>query len=330
MAGTTPSLEKESALRAFFVPLLERLESSLQNEYFLFDREQIGGVAAAWGVPDGKHVLIPVYGPDWEYLVTSLPTADISVDFVQIRRHRGECPDLLEQAWMVHELGHYLLRHRGSSFQSDFSVKLDQVANKQKTRSIPLRGNSARLAEQRIARLETLWEPKITGSSWSTELCVDVIAMWTAGPAFLSAFYHDHHSNQDPYRIDEGHPPVALRCQSILLCAERLGWRAYSTQLSDLADVWNSDGPPNSNAYLSVNPPGLLESCVETTFGLCSRLRLPQLIPDDISRIRSEIATRKDFEPGIPLVVAAWLVDRDYETHYRSWEAKLLKHLSSE
>jgi hypothetical protein len=54
---------------------------------------------------------------------------------------------------------------------------------------------------------------------------MDVIALWTAGPAYLATFQDTLEDEElNPYQVGQSHPPYEVRANALIDASKRLGW----------------------------------------------------------------------------------------------------------
>jgi hypothetical protein len=298
---------------------------------FHFDAYLLHSIKEEWGqgpasFPD---TVVPVYRREWQYVPLPVPGETeggkahhlylIGID--EAEEHRYDSPPwLLDYPLVCHELAHYLLAKYGHSFKEDFEASLENVLRDRAKRRLPLRGQSASVSESLSDDLAQHWSIDERGY-WAFEIAVDVIALWACGPAYLETLTHHLSKYQNKFQIEPSHPSAALRADALLLATERLQWSDYTGNLQDTRDDWFEEGPPSFNRYNALTDEKLVRACIDSILPYCKEMKLPQLRPNDLTRIQNRV--EKDQElVGTDLIVGAWIVEQNCTSEeYEVWQA---------
>jgi len=334
--------------------ILECLPRSFKGR-FHFDAYMIQSITDTWsqGPIQCSRMIVPTYRKEWGHEFKLMPTVkgtpllgqEIVVrlpvkgtplarfDLIHIPRHeRDKTAPLLDYPWLCHELGHYLLSHHGQTLVDLFLPCLGKLISTLKIRSIADQGIARTTANERMQDIETKWRLSKAGKSWSSEIAIDVIALWCCGPAYLDAFKYMH-EDMRPFVIEQTHPPVEIRAAAVVQTACRLGWQNYVRPLEKMREEWNNLKVPASvrNRYASLHRKELVNGCIEAAIGYCEYMRIPRLQIEDVERIRQGVEHREILSAGIDVIVGAWLVYREQGgTAYEDWETRTVNALTDE
>jgi hypothetical protein len=162
-------------------------------------------------------------------------------------------------------------------------------------------------------------------------MTIDIITLWTCGPAYLAAF-HDVVENPDinPPKIDENHPPYELRASTLIGVAERLGWNAHTGRLTQIMVDWRKSRwrSQRTNRYVAFANPDIVHACVDCALDTCERLALPRCTPERVSQIQGMLQQEEIPDFGSELLVAAWVMREQHgEAQYETWEKETIRKL---
>lgn len=313
--------------------LLERLPQKF-DRHFYFDAWMVQSIMETWSnelIPDSGRI-IPTRYQDWGYEPIIIPTV-IEVYLIYIPPEKSEeIPSLLDYPWLCHELGHHLLSLHGHKEMlfDEFHPHLEELVSKLKRMSISDRGLAKTRSQAMIEEIDAKWR----SSKWVEELAIDVIALWSCGPAYLAAFQEEHEKIDKPFIIESTHPPVELRTYALLQAARKLGWDKYLEGLEQIQQGWYKKIPASiGNKYRSLRDPELVTQCVESALNYCQSVRIPllePLEPEDLNELRLNVQQGADFSDGLELIVMAWLVYHENEECYHDWEEQTLNKLMDE
>ena len=340
VAGTTdPSGKRGVEALVRLLDYYERLFSNGFGPRFDLDASLACDICRQWSTPalNLPDQIVPVYGNQWAYSLLPSPwtaTNPVSVHAVCFPG-RSEIADLnlLEYPWLCHELGHHLLSRAGPDFATNVKKLVGQViktASRKATADSPsLRAKSADL----VRSLQELWTPRPNTRDWAHELAADSIALWTCGPAFLTAMQHAlEHENIQPYEISETHPPYELRLRVLLDLAENLEWGSYCAGLKEIIQRWRTGTLTlgENNEYSALAEGSLAEQCCSHVVKACRSWNLPQCTPELMRHVQKKTAVGQDPDSASELILAAWSVHQDNPNASQAWESAALARLAKE
>ena len=310
--------------------LLERLPRKFDRDFY-FDAWMVQSIMDRWNndlIPNFGRV-VPTRHHTWGYEQIIIPTVT-AVCLIYIPPEENiEIPSLLNYPWICHELGHHLLslpKHQQMLFDK-FHSHLEKLVSKLKRMSISDRGLARIKSQAIINEIDAKWRD----SKWVEELAIDVIALWTCGPAYLAAFEDEHEDTGNPFVIEPNHPPVELRTYALLQAARELDWSEYLEGLEQIQSSWYRKIPSSiGNIYRSLRNHEFVTECVAAALTYCESVRIPRLKLDDLNKIHLNLDRENDFSNGIELIVAAWLSYQENEECYDNWEEQTLNKLIDE
>jgi len=215
--------------------MLDLLPQSF-GERFYFDASMIGALSEEWGGGSTRlsGMIVPKPSQDWGHMSLPLATYDRTathvIDLVLIPgEDRLEDVDLLAYPFLSHELGHNALFKYDKVFPQSFWLVLEQVTNGLLRQSLADKGGARSLARDTVTLIRQLWSPTANHFNWAHEIAMDVIALWTTGPAYLATF-HDILEDEElnPYLVGQSHPPYEIRANALIDASNRLGWENYT------------------------------------------------------------------------------------------------------
>ncbi len=326
---------KHEQIIEYVSKLLERLPEEFDRRFY-FDAWMIQSIVQSWSndLTPNSRMIIPTHYNEWGYEPPSIltnPTVNTSfaVSFIHIPSEVTEIPSLLDYPWLCHELGHHLFsmpKHKQMLFDK-FHSHVEELISKLKIMSISDHGLAKIRSQATIDEINTKWRD----SKWVEELAIDVIALWTCGPAYLAAFQDEHEQVEDPFIIELTHPPVELRTYALLHAARKLGWHKYLKELEQIQKDWYRRVPSSiGNQYRLLHNHELVTQCVDAALAYCKSSRIPRLKLEDLNKMRLNLQRENDFSEGIELIVAAWLVYHENEECYDDWEEQTFNKLADE
>jgi hypothetical protein len=340
IAGTSDSSGKRGVQAAVkLVEYYERLFHSGFGPRFVLDAWFANNVCNQWACPLVylPRQIIPVYGGQWGYSLLPGPwttTNPLSI-YAVCFPGRSEITDLnlLEYAWLNHELGHHLLSRSGKGFAENFKPRVvdfvKTALRKTTADSAKTRAKSKELA----IRTASLWTPRPNTRDWAHELAADAIALWTCGPAFLGAMQHViENESIDPYEISESHPPYELRLRILIELAENLEWGNHCTELKTTMKRWSEAemAARKHNEYSALAENTLGEECSAQIVQACRTWGLPQCTPELLHEVEEKAQGGQNFDSAVDLILAAWSVYRAAPNQYDAWEASALAQLAND
>ncbi len=309
------------------------------NSRFLFDaymiaafREMLDGISVGL-----SQMILPTCEEEWSHRIVYLPSfGGAKIPRVDLISFKGE-PQLfdvvlLDYPWLYHELGHILLYEYRESFRPTFTRVLDKVVRRLKARSLGDSPVNKRRAEATIDKLERFWGMEDGPGSWAIEIGADVVALWTCGPAFLTAFDKELDNRKpDPYMISVQHPPYEIRSIGLTHAGSRLGWSKYTTPLKDRVKLWKTPSfrKNRTNEYVSYANKEILYGAISSALEMCANLKIPVCDQNKVKAIGNLLQDKATIDFGAELVIAAWLVNQELgRNEYYSWERETIEALS--
>jgi hypothetical protein len=310
------------------------------GERFLFDTTMLQAVREEWeglGRILFSGAILPRHeGTEWSYRVVSVeqdgPGRIIPVKVVQFPgRDATDDIDLLDYPFLLHEMGHDFFNMLGRGFAERFAAEMGGIVRRWRLRSISDRGAARTRAKQTIDRAESLWTPTGNQRDWAHEVAVDIVALWTGGPAYLDAYRRTVEERElNPFTIVEHHPPYGARAAALVEAAERLGWGAYAVSLRGAIDGWRRDATRlgRDNAFATFADPGIVAACVRCAFETCEEWLLPRCDQARLDRVAATVKKGAVPNYGTDVILAAWIVARDEgEDALSRWEGEAIPAL---
>ena len=241
--------------------------------------------------------------------------------------------DLLDYPFVCHELGHNVLFKHGEAFCTSFSQALDTVVHGLQRQSSALHGRAKQVASDTIEQIRRYWTPSADHYNWAHEIAVDVISVWTCGPAYLAAL-HDvmEHSDVNPYQLGKSHPPYEVRTKAMIEAANQLGWAYYTGDTQGLIEGWPGTdwAKDKTNLYAACADARLVQQAVATTLQTCRSLALPLCAPGWIEAVQRKLEERELPDLGVEILVAAWMKHSQVtQESYEEWHRDTIRrHLA--
>jgi hypothetical protein len=302
---------------------------------FYFDSAMISSIAEDWSEHSQwlSGMILPNHRNEWGHLTVPMPcwdgSAAHSVDVILLPGDDDLSDiDLLEYPWITHELGHNL-HFRNEHFIDLFQAKLDKRIGELRSLAVADRGAAKQRSSETVDFFDSVWRPSRDHSNWSHEIAMDVVALWTCGPAFIASYEDNLDRNApDPFLIDGNHPPYHLRTLALVDAASRLDWSDYLSPLTARANDWNMSAP-DAFEYAVLHDDEMLITAVTCGLSFCNALKLPRLDPVRMREIRNSVAQGKSFEFGTSLLVGAWAANQSMkESDYDNWHARMTQELA--
>jgi len=231
--------------------------------------------------------------------------------------------DLRTYPFMCHELVHVLLFKVNGVFTKAFESELDEYVRKLRLSSAADRGIARNRSKEAAARIEKLWRPTPNHKNWSHELAIDVIALWTTGPAYLDAYRNAIEVDTvQPYEVVQTHPPHAVRVQAMIHASKELGWpiQALEGKLAGWKKAFRTTNP-----YASAANQEVILAGVRAALSTCQTLRLPKCTPDRLKETKALIHRGETPSFGMDVIWSAWI--KSASPHYDEWEADFIAGL---
>jgi hypothetical protein len=333
-ANGASASENCQKLTNYVTRLLEFLPSSF-GDRFKFDAQLIDAIAqeCSQGACRMSRMLIPKPSQEWGHQSVFMPCYKGSApDVINLIHMPGDDNlfdiDLLDYAFLCHELGHNILFRGGDAFIAGFGQHLDAVLAPIQKQTLGIRGWSKQVADATAEQVRRYWTPTADQYNWAHEIAVDVISLWLIGPAYLAALQDVMEPDAlDPYQLGQSHPPYEIRARALIDTAGRLGWAYYTGAIQTLVDRWSAASASHArNLHVACADPRLLSGTIATALKTCEALSLPCCTPARLAVLEDRQEQSPDF--GTDLILAAWLMrNRSTEAAYEEWERTVIKRL---
>jgi len=338
---STASNQDIESLIKYDETILKRLPRPQgDNSRFLFDanviaafREMLDRISVEF-----SRMILPTCGEEWSHRPVYLPSLDrAKVPRVDLISFKGETQlddiVLLDYPWLYHELGHILIYDYWESFRKTFARVLDEVVRGLKARSLGDSPVNKRRAEATIEKFERFWGMEDGPWSWAIEIGSDVVALWTCGPAFLTAFDKELDNRKpNPYVISQQHPPYEIRSIGLMRAGSRLGWSRYTTSLKNRVKLWKASPfrKNRTNEYVSYANKEIMYGAISSALEMCANLNIPVCDKNKVKTVGNLLQATAPLDFGAELVIAAWLVNQELgQDKYYSWEREIVETLSN-
>ena len=319
--------------------MLDHLPHSFGKRFY-FDFWMIDALSEEWsqGGIQMSPMIVPKPSKHWAHM--SLPLASYGqgttthvIDLVLIPGDdRLEEIDLLAYPFLCHELGHNILFKRDMVFPQRFASVLEQVTNGMLRQSLPDKGAARSRARDTVAMVRQLWSPTANHYNWAHEIAMDMIALWTVGPAYLATF-QDTLDNEapNPYQVGQSHPPYEVQTNALIDASVRLGWEDETQGLTERVTNWRRSDwrHERDNRYVAYANPDLVRGCVTAALSTCEILSLPQCSTWTLTAIRDKLSQGETTDFGSELLIAAWLQCQQMDTDdFNAWERRVISELT--
>jgi hypothetical protein len=315
---------------------IQNLLSQLPTSYgprFDFDAAFVFALAANWNpnlaLPG---MSVPKHQGEWGFSELILPSIDRQrMPIVRVFHFPGqdsiEDIDLLAYPWLAHEVAHCLLFLHSALFPSEFKPRLDGVLNALGLKGIADRGLARTLARAGLDEMKQYWMPTLDQGNWAHEIAMDIIALWSCGPAYVGAFLDEvERDNLDLFQISTVHPPYCVRILAILCACPSLKLDAHAGALQALSASLSKHYP---NKLAQLAPEELVAAAVDAGFAVCKALEIRdwryfgQGGPGSSSKATHEL--------GVALLLEAWRVRNQVdEESYSKWEREVIATIAAD
>jgi hypothetical protein len=305
---------------------------------FLFDSALLDELCEPWrkvGIHFPGSMVIPAPGGSWGWANVPVPTPERTrnIDLVVVtggENLRGV--DLLAYPWVCHELGHALLHRYRAEFLGPFEHVLGEHVAAATRRSLPDVGLAKDRARRTTDRLLRFWAPASDQKDWAHELAIDLIALWTCGPAFL-ACAEDAFAREglNPFLITESHPPYAVRAAALADAAIELGWGSEVAGLVELLDGWRRSewAEQRDSAYPTLADQRLIDACRGAAIAGCRSARLQTCTRATVTRAEQSVDAGELPDWGADLMLAAWAAYRRLgDDGFPEWQAHTVRGMA--
>lgn len=239
--------------------------------------------------------------------------------------------ELDDYAFIFHEIGHELQHHHKEIFIEGFKSELDSILYQENLIGLADKGALKTKNQKLIDDLRQKWSPTDNHENWASEMINDLISLWMLGPAYFYNFesYLSNHPRQNPYKIEQSHPPLALRVEAMIKAANKMGWMSETKGLRELLKDWRSSWSKNNNQYYAMQHEKILQSCIENTLSACQKLKIPLCDRNRINRVQQDIKADDLPNIGIDMIIAAWIVkQQEGETAFLEWEKLTISRIN--
>lgn len=335
-AGKLP-VEKLVELCSYVSYIGDQLPQTF-GERFLFDAAMVRAIASDWGGSlTLSPMVIPSYDPTWGHRSLQMPSENRQhahlIDVILFPGDdRLEDVDLLAYPWVAHELGHYVLFRDDSPFKGVFMPALQKRVRSLTLLAIADRGAARVKAQAIIDELSTFWTPTPDHKNWAHELAIDMIALWTCGPAYLASFQDEVEQPQtNPYEITQDHPPYEVRLRALVGASRELRFSSYAEGLLGVGKGWAKSNWPRarSNRFSDLADRGLIRECTQAAFRFCECLSLTKWTTSRLDLARKKLSDEASLGPGIDLLLSARIVFQERgESALDEWERKTVRRIA--
>lgn len=320
---------------AGFVSMLNSVLVALPQTYgkrFLFDSAMIGAIKQSWdgGGQRLSSTILPRHGAaEWMHGRIRMPTRRIEnndlLSFIIFPDGDDlNDVDLLDYSFLCHELGHNLLNYDEAAFVSAFGRQLNKLTGALALAGVADRGKARAKAQGVVDEIRRVWTPAESHEDWAHEMMMDLIALWTCGPAYLASFaYEATDPSKNPYHVSQEHPPYALRAEALVAAGRELGWSEQTRQLREQLEGWRSSAWKGrlTNNYVKLADSKITRACISCTLAACEEISLPRCDGIQLGRLGELIGSGGIPDFGTDAIVAAWLVRQGSDDQtYRLWE----------
>lgn len=331
--------EQANKLADYLEGFIERLPQSF-GDRFRFDAGIIAAIAEEWnaGGTQLSTMILPRPSAEWGHQSLAMPTySGQTAHVIDLILVPGEDNlddiDLLAYPFLGHEMGHNALFKHEAVFSDAFEKQLQQHVNTMHRQSIADRGTAKVKAKETIEQTRKVWCATPNHFNWAHEIAVDLIALWTCGPAYLATFNDVLDDPQvDPYQVGQSHPPYEVRARALIQAAKELGWSTQCHTLSEAIQKWSRSDwhRGKNNQYVALASPALVAACADIALKTCEVLHLPKCTPSAVEALHQKLGRGETPDLGSELILAAWIVrEKSNELAYLEWEkATVRAHLA--
>lgn len=253
--------------------IFERVPKSFGDRFDL-DALLIREIMLEWESPKIRFpsMIVPNYGDEWAHSAVAMPPENgREAHIVKIITLPGDDVldeiNLLDYAFLFHELAHELFSLSGDLFRIPFNKRLDSRLHSLRRRSIADGHEVTKRRHQDVIdNIESYWRATNSRPDWAHEFAADIVALWACGPVYIDRLVDTIRAkNQRPFDLKQEHPPYAARFDALSKACFQLGWP--TTQTDDLLEYWEKTtaAQERSNEYFAVLDDELLNHVVEQT-----------------------------------------------------------------
>lgn len=301
----------------------------------------IGTLQTSWNGSKQRlsQLIIPVSGDTWAHQRVVFPVKPVDLMqgmavFINVVYIPGDdelgSVDLLNYPFLCHELAHNLFFFDDSFFRQQFENKLNDFISKLRLRSIADHEVAKKASENLRDELETFWRPTPQHQNWAHEIAMDLTALWTCGPAYLTAFHEEiDGSDLNPYLIGQEHPPYAVRVAALILACRQLGWMHEADEFGKLIRQWQRSTRHKriGNRYVALANENLIAECARSAIETCRHHNLPKCDKQTIAHVKAKLNRNETPNWGAELIIAAWLKYELNRADYEVWQQTVIREL---
>lgn len=315
---------------------IQNLLSQLPASYgprFDFDAAFVFAIAADWNPNLPLPAMsVPKHKGEWGFSELPLPTNDRErIPIVRVFHFPGQDSiadiDLLAYPWLAHEVAHCLLFLHSTLFPSEFKPRLDGVLRTLSLKGIADRGLARTLARAGLDEMKQYWTPTLDQGNWAHEIAMDIIALWSCGPAYLGAFLDEvEREDIDLFQISTVHPPYCVRILAILCACSLLKLDVHAGALQNLSTSLSTHYP---NKLAQLAPEELIAAAVDAGFGVCKTLEIRDW--RYFCQGGPGSPSPNTYELGVTLLLEAWRVRNQVdEESYANWEREVIATIAAD
>ena len=319
-----------------FVLLYDRIKEvvatlpSSFGQRFFFDAAMVQSLSESWSkVVKLPAMIIPKPGTDWAVCGTAISEGSENAQRLFLITIPGADDladvDLRGYAFMCHELAHVVLFKSDPGILSGFEAELDKCLRRMRLSAAADKGSARSHAKGVVDQIEGLWRPTANQQNWVHELAIDLMAVWTAGPAYINAYLAAINDvSVRPYEMVQSHPPHAVRVQAMFQAARELQWptEALTAQLTS----WRQTSQP-PNRYAGAAAEEIVVAGVNAAFSICEQLALPKCTSQQLRDVQALLSRKEVPSIGIDTILAA-SINASSPT-YDDWEAEAIREMST-
>lgn len=323
--------EDEATLANGLRLILCKLPTSF-GERFDLDAAFIQSMIADWN-PDIQlsRMLVPKHDEQWGFYELHLPGNPNRMPVVRVFFFPGQDAlsdvDLLDYPWLAHEIAHALLFQNPKLFPTRFSPLFEKTMRTLTLRSVADRGLAGSIARTGLEEMRKYWNPAQDQGNWAHEIAMDIIALWTCGPAYVAAFADEVEKlNLDLFMIGSVHPPYIVRIAAMVHACFLTNTPAHGKELEILSNLQSQKSP---NEVLRLATDEMVVSAVEAGLAVCEDLQLRDWRYFDTGG--QGALKRNAPELGVAILLEASRIrSRSRETDYLNWERNIISEISAQ
>jgi hypothetical protein len=333
------SPDKLSELCSYVSYVINHLPQSFGQRFF-FDAAMIRAIAADWaGSLNLSLMVVPSYNATWGHRSFRMPSETGHpghlIDIILLRGDdRLEDVNLLAYPWLTHELGHYVFFKDDSPFRGAFVPSLQKRLQSLTLSAIADRGAARLKAQAVIDELRAFWTPSPDHRDWAHELAIDLIALWTCGPAYLATFQDEvEQPRTNPYEITQDHPPYEVRRRALVVASRDLRFYNYAEGLVAVGEGWAGSNwrRARDNRFSALADAELIRDCMRAAFRFCESMKFTKWTMARLDALRTRLDDQASLELGVDLLVSARVVFQEQgEAAFNDWERKTVHRLAQE